>query len=311
MSAAEVGDTILPVTRVVAVALVPILVVAAVLLFALPERSGELFAWQIDPPLSAAVLASAYVGGVWFFARVPRGGWHEVRHGFPAVAVFAGAVLIATLLHLDRFSSNLSFAAWMALYATTPFVVAALVVLQRRRERGIPAPVDERGPGIPAPADARERGIPAPADARERGPGIPPPAELTLPRPVRFGLIAIGLAATATGAGLFLAPGAAATVWAWDLTPLTAQVTGAVLTLPGVVALALLRDDRWSAFRVPVQAQLISLAAMTVSLLVHRDDLDPERWATPLFVGLVGVAIVAYAALLIWAASRARARAAR
>lgn len=274
MSATDRGrgdDRTLPITRVVAIVLVPFLAVAAVILFAFPARTGELFAWPIEPPLSAAVLASAYVGGIWFFARVPRSRWHEVRHGYPAVVVFAGALLVATLLHLDRFSANLSFAVWMALYATTPFVAAALAVIQRPRDPGIPRPVD-----------------------------------IVLPRFVRAGLVTIGLASAATGAVLLIAPQAAIGVWAWTLTPLTAQVTGAVLTLPGVVGVGLVRDARWSAFRVLVQAQLVSLVAMAGSLVVHRDDLLADRWTTPLFAGLVGVAIAAYATLLLWGASRSR-----
>ena len=95
-------------------------------------------------------------------------------------------------------------------------------------------------------------------------------------------------------------------MWAWTLTPLTAQVTGAVLTLPGVVGVGLVRDARWSAFRVLVQAQLVSLVAMAGSLVVHRDDLLADRWTTPLFARLVGVAIAAYATLLLWGASRSR-----
>ena len=264
-------DRTLCVTRIVAVALVPFLVVAALILFAFPDRLGELFAWQIDPPLSAAVLASAYVGGVWFFARVPTRRWHEVRHGYPAVAVFAGALLIATLLHLDRFASNLSFAVWMVLYAMTPFIALILAVVQRPRDPGIPLPVD-----------------------------------LVLPLPVRVGLIAIGVIALAAGVVLFAVPQVVAELWAWTLTPLTAQVTGAVLTLPGVVGLALVRDARWSAFRVLVQAQLLSLVAMAVSLLVHRDDLHGGRGTAPLFVALICVAIVAYAALLLWCEARLR-----
>ena len=78
------------------------------------------------------MLASAYVGGIWFFVGVAlTKRWHRVAPGFPAVVVFAGALLVATLLHLDRFSQNLPFAAWITLYATTPFVVAWLWWLQR------------------------------------------------------------------------------------------------------------------------------------------------------------------------------------
>lgn len=259
-------DEILPVTRWVAIAIVPFLVVAAILLFAFPERSGELFAWQIDVPLSAFLLASAYTGGIWFFMRVATARkWHHVRHGFPAVVVFAGALLVATLLHLDRFSMNVSFAAWMTLYATTPFIVAALAVAQRQSDLGTPDRPDVTVPGVP-----------------------------------RFGLAAIGAAAFAVGAVLFFAPQIAIGVWAWPLTPLTAQVTGSVLTLTGLVNVALLWDTRWSAFRVLFQAQLLSLVAIALSLAVRREDLLWDRPLTPAFVGLIAAALVVYAGFAVW-----------
>lgn len=265
---------VLAATRIVALVIIPFLVVAAILLLAVPERSGELFAWAIAPPMSAALLASAYVGGIWFFAAVALGRrTHEVRHGLPAVAVFAGALLFATLLHLDRFSSNLSFAAWITLYATTPFAAAALAVVERRRD-----------------------------------PGTAQRSDVLLPASVRLGLVLIGGAALLTGIAMFAFPQAAADVWAWPLTPLTAQVTAATLTLPGVVSLAVVRDPRWSAIRIVIQAQLVSLAAIAVSMAVHRADLRWDRPATTGFVALIAAAIVAYAALTVWAARRARGR---
>ncbi|TDN90532.1 hypothetical protein [Microbacterium sp. BK668] len=254
-------DRVLPITRWVALAIVPFLVVAAFLLFAFPQRTGELFAWAIAVPLSAFFLASAYVGGIWFFVGVVRARrWHSVKHGFPAVVVFAGALLLATLLHLDRFSQNLSFAVWMALYATTPFVVAALAVVQSPRDPRTPDSVDA-----------------------------------AIPRRWRYVLAGIGAAALAFGAVVFVAPQFAMGFWAWPLTPLTAQVTGAVLTLTGVVNAGLLWDDRWSAFRTLFQAQLLSLVAISVSLVARRDDLLWERPMTFGLLVLVGGALVLYA----------------
>ncbi|MDQ7878397.1 hypothetical protein Q9R08_10465 [Microbacterium sp. QXD-8] len=265
-------DRVFATTRWVAVAILPFLAIAAFLLFAFPTRTGELFAWPISPPLSAYLLASAYVGGIWFFLRVATARrWHHVKHGFPAVVVFAGALLLATLTHLDRFSSNLSFWTWIVLYATTPFVVAGLAVAQRRED--------------PGTADA--------PDCR-------------IPGPIRGALVAIGASAFAFGAAVFVAPGAATEFWAWQLTPLTAQVTGAVLSLTGVVNVALAWDTRWSAFRVLFQAQCLSLAAIVVSLIARRDDLLWERALTPLFVSLVGVAFVLYVAFTVWCERRTR-----
>lgn len=267
-------DRVLPVTRGVAAAIVPFLLVAAVLLFGFPARTGELFAWAIAPPLSAALLASAYVGGIWFFVRVATvRAWHRVQHGFPAVVVFAAALLVATLLHLDRFSQNLSFVVWMLLYATTPFVVAAVAAVQRRYASREPAA-----------------------------------SEVFIPRAAAIALVAIGGAALLTGAAMFVAPALAIGVWGWELTPLTAQVTGAVLSLTGVVGAALLVDRRWSAFRVVFEAQLVSLAAIGVSLAVHAGDLRGPL-AGP-FVVLVAGAFAAYAALFVACETAAR-RAAR
>lgn len=259
------ADRVLLATRVVAVVIVPFLVVAAFLLFAFPERTGELFAWAIAPPLCAYMLGSAYVGGIWFFVAVARTTrWHRVAPGFPAVVVFAGALLVATLLHLDRFSQNISFFTWVALYATTPFIVAVLWWLQRRSDDGAPEPVDAR-----------------------------------VPRAVRGIMLAVGAASLVTGTILFVAPALVIPVWAWDLTPLTARVLGAVLSLPGVVAIGFVHDDRWSSFRILFQAQLVSLIAIVCSLIAGREALRWDRLVTWAFLALVAVAVIGYAALTV------------
>jgi hypothetical protein len=259
------SDRVLIATRVVAVVIIPFLVVAAFLLFVFPERTGELFAWAIAPPLSAYMLGSAYVGGIWFFVGVAvTKRWHRVAPGFPAVVVFAGALLVATLLHLDRFSQNLSFYTWVVLYATTPFAVAVLWWLQRRSDEGA--------------AETR--------DAR-------------VPLGVRAVMLVVGAASLVTGAIMFLSPTLVIPIWAWDLTPLTARVLGAVLSLPGVVAAGFLRDDRWSSFRILFQAQLISLVAIVCSLIAGRDALYGDRFATPAFLALIAIALIGYAALTL------------
>ena len=184
---------------------------------------------------------SAASGSSW--GSRARRAWHHVRRGFPAIVVFSGALLVATLLHLDRFSANLAFFAWITLYATAPFVIAALAI-----------------------------------GSAPRDPGTPDLPDVAIPRIARVGLAVIGAAASSTGARSSSRRQPAASVWAWPLTPLTAQVTGAVLSLTGVVNAALLWDARWSAFRILFQAQLVSLVAISLSLLAGHDDL---RWNRP------------------------------
>ena len=80
-----------------------------------------------------------------------------------------------------------------------------------------------------------------------------------------------------------------------------------MLTLTGVVNLAMLRDERWSAFRILFGAQLLSLAAIAVSLVARHDDLLWERPLTVPFLALVAAAVLAYGALTTWAELRLRA----
>ena len=130
-------------TRAVAGFLVLILVDAAQLLEFYPERTDTLWAWTIQPPLTAMLLGSVYTAGAYFFVRVMFGAASErVVAGFPAIALFVWMAAIATALHLDRFhEDSLPFAAWAALYVTTPLLVPYLYVRNRRRRvAGTPLP---------------------------------------------------------------------------------------------------------------------------------------------------------------------------
>ncbi|GGC77931.1 hypothetical protein GCM10011512_00560 [Tersicoccus solisilvae] len=256
-------DRILPYSRVVAAVVVPFLAVAVVLLYGLPTRTAELFAWTIEPPLTAMLLGATYLGGIAFFAAVlRRRPWHRVRHGMPAVIVFATALGIATLLHLDRFHPwHVSFMAWAALYATAPVLV--LVLLLRN-----------------GPED----------------PGTPEPRDTAIPAAARGALAALGAVAGVAGVALFLAP-ALGSLWPWDLTPLTARVVGAILTLPALINVPLLWERRWSAYRLLVRAELVGLAATLLALVLRAGDLRLDRPATPVVAAVLVAAFVAFAVL--------------
>jgi hypothetical protein len=268
----QAADRLHPAARWLAALLVPFLVVATVLLYIFPTRTEVLFAWTIAPPISALFLACAYIGGIWFFVRVTRESrWHRVRRGFVAVLVFATLLGTATVLHWDRFhQGTVIFAVWAALYVTTPFLSAAVLGLHRGVDDGRP----------------EERDYP-------------------LPGAVRAVLVVLGLAALAAGVLLFLFPVQLAPLWAWELTPLTARVVGAVLTLPGMVNLWLIEDARWSSFRQVFQAQLLSLAFILLALLLGRDALTGPS-AVPVVVGFC-VSFVAYLTLYAYCERRLRA----
>src|SRR6476660_9866871 len=107
-------DRILGFTRGLSLFIAPFLLVAFVLLYGFPGRTGRLFAWPIRGTMTPMVLASAYLGGFWFFVCVLRERrWAAVKLGFPAVALFATLLGIATIVHWEKFShSHLAFWLW-------------------------------------------------------------------------------------------------------------------------------------------------------------------------------------------------------
>lgn len=271
---APTRDRVRPYTRVLAYVIIPFLVAAAFLLLVLPGGTEQHFAWTIEPPITAMLLGSAYAGGIWFFSHVAlQRQWHRVRHGFPAVLLFATLVGVATLLHWDRFHfGHLSFITWVVLYITTPVLVLIAIIVQRREDAG------------EAEAD-----------------------DVTIPAPWRYALALVGAAATVTGLVLFAMPSLLLETWAWPLSPLTARIVGAVLTLPGVVNVWMLWDHRWSAFRWVFQAQLVSLGCILLAIAVRFGDLAWERPSALMFVvGIVASAAVYGAFYLSLERRRAR-----
>jgi peptidoglycan/LPS O-acetylase OafA/YrhL len=111
------SDRILPETRWISAIIVPFLVSAFIILYLLPDHTQALFAWGIQPRMSAMMLGAAYIGGAYFFVRVAANArWHWVHIGFLPVTTFATLMGIATILHWNRFNhGSLSFYAWVGL----------------------------------------------------------------------------------------------------------------------------------------------------------------------------------------------------
>jgi hypothetical protein len=252
-------------TRWIAGFIVVILLDASQLLAFYPGRTATLWAWTIQPELTAMVLGSVYTGGGYFFARVLFGAsWEEVAAGFPAIALFVWMATLATLLHLDRFAEDsLPFAAWAALYVVTPLLVPYLYLRNRKR--------------FPM----------------QQGPLIP--------QGVRIGLAVAGGVLVAVAVLVFAAPDEAIGEWPWMLTPLTARITAAVVGLYGAVWVSVAAHRTWTAARIPLQSQVIGLAVFL--LAVGRDEGVVDWGALGVVVVAVAAAMLVVSAVLAWRAA--------
>ncbi len=233
-------DEIFPVTRWVAALVVLALVTAFIVLFFMPDRTGELFAWPIKPRLSSMFLGAAYLGGAWILFQTAVGKyWHRVHAVFPAIVIFTSFMLVATILHWDRFThGNLAFILWVFLYVVSPFLILALWIYNRRTETNEPEPYD-------AVVSARTRLI-----VRIIGTGV---------------LISIT-------AG-FLYPTPVINLWPWALTPLTARVICAWLSVIGVSAWVLSSETRWTAWRSIIEGVSLAVLLIFVACLIHEEEL--------------------------------------
>jgi hypothetical protein len=260
-------DQILPLTRVLAAIVVPALVIASIILYLMPQRSGELFAWAVQPTMTAMMLGATYAGGIYFFSRVLLGrSWNAVRLGFLPVTSFATLLGLATILHWENFTQgHLAFQLWALLYFVLPFLLPIAWYLNRRATS-------------------------------------PPPGgkkATMLPRGVRRMFSGLGYFFTAVALALFLFPSLMIPTWPWTLSPLTARVMAAMFILPGLVGIAIGRDGRWSSARYILHAQILSIVLILLAVLITPGDVEWDRFFAQLFVAglsfiLVIVASVAW-----------------
>lgn len=264
-------NRILSETRWVAGLVIPFLVVAFIILYIFPDQTGMLFAWKIQPSMSAMMLGSAYAGGIYFFTGVLRSRqWHKVKVGFLPVIAFASLLGIATILHWDKFNhSHVSFFAWAGLYFTTPFIVSFVWLRNRKQDAGNSVEQDT-----------------------------------IIPYTWRLIMGAFGSITLVISLFLFLQPGMLISLWPWTLTPLTARVMGAMFALPGLVGLGIALDKRWDAAILILQSQGFSILLILIASILSSQDYDWAYGGSWLFVGGLGLMLVSIILLILFMNNR-------
>ncbi len=257
-------DRVFRSTQILGIVIVPFLLVAFALLYFFPDDTGDYFAWDVQPTLTPLIMGAGYIAGAYFFVRVAlETHWHRVHVGFLPVTAFTLFMAIGTFSHLDRFATeHVAFWIWVGLYVATP----VLVPLAWWRNRAT-------------------------------DPGTPEPGEPALPSHVRTALFAVGALQSVVALVLLVSPSTMIETWPWQLTPLTAQTLGGWFALPGVTALMMALDGRWSAIRITLESQLIGLALILLGTARAWSDIDTGNALAFVFVGGLAALFVALAAL--------------
>jgi hypothetical protein len=268
---AERDDRVLGTTRALGVFIVPFLLVAFPLLYLFPGGTGDWWAWAIRPSMTALIMGAGYLAGAYFFIRVACATrWHEVHLGFLPITAFTAFLGIATLVHWERFDhGHVAFWIWTGLYLTTPLLVPLAWLRNRRTD---PGTLGSRG-------------------------------DRQVPRGARSILAAAGLLQVVVAVVLIASPSTMIDIWPWPLTTLGAATLGAWFALPGVTALMMGIDGRWSAIRITLQSQIIGLALILLATARAWGQFDTTSAWTYVFAGGLAALLAGLAAL--WAAMAA------
>src|SRR5438034_4272681 len=121
-------DRVLPLTRLVALGVILILLLAVLSLYLFPDFTDQNFAWTILPRMTAMAMGAGYLMGAYFFARVLTGSrWHHFAAGYLPITAFTIGIALATILHLERFhQGQFNASLWELLYSITPFLVPCI-----------------------------------------------------------------------------------------------------------------------------------------------------------------------------------------
>lgn len=250
-----------PITRWVAVIVVPFLWLAFFILFFNPDTTGERFAWAIKPHMTALYMGAGYLGGSWLFIQAIFGKrWHRIQGGFLPITTFTWFMMLATFLHWDKFShGRLGFTLWLILYIVTPFLVPALFLMNRKADSG---QLEEQ--------------------------------DISISPTVGWILKLIGVGGLIFAVVGFIYPPFAIQTWPWTLTPLTARVMCGWIALLSVGAFTMSTETRWSGWKVPLESIAIWHVLVFVAALMNLTDFKTSiiNWYTlSIGVMLIGIFI--------------------
>ncbi len=222
-----------------------------------PADTATNFAWPIQPVVMAAVFGAFYLAvGPMFVVAAMAKRWEMVRVLVLPGAVFTTSLLVATIIHWDKFSVGTApFNLWLASYLLPPPIYVAAYVWHQRRAG-------------------------------------PPTHDNPLPTVLRRLLWVIGGLLTAEAAFAFASPTYLADEFPWMLTPLTARVLCGFLLAVGTIVLSIARENDRDRVRVVAPTLVLLLPAVGLQLARYWDQVDTSSyrfWTTVAYLALVCV----------------------
>ena len=267
-NAIMVGDDRLsPLARWVFLPLVPLTAVFGPLLVLAPGQTATYWAWTIQPSMSAVWVGGGYTFGACAISTMlVLNRWRTAILAITATIPLAYAMIVATLVHLDRFpTGSVRFWVWLVIYVVLPIGLPVILIRNHRADPGV-------GPG-----------------------------DQLLPRWLGRSLGAIGVVIDAFALALFAFPGTVGRLWPWPLTPLMAQVVAGWLMFFGTGAAMLAVERRLRAVRAFLPSVAVWFAVLAVAALFHLHDFNRGPVATGAYfvavtaVVLVSLGVLAYA----------------
>jgi hypothetical protein len=240
--------------------------------FVLATETERLFAWTINPPLTAAFLGANYFAAFFLalFAARERI-WAYAAIAYAVSVVFTSTTLFATLLHVDRFNfDNVNGWLWTIVYVTVPPYLLLVGFRQLRL------------------------------------PGDDPPKTAPIPGWLVVLVSVQAAIALVVGVLLFVAPSTADDIWPWPLTPLTSRTVAAwSLALAAGLAFTAWQRD-WTRVRIATPTYVAIPLLQFVALLRFSGTVegsDLKLWAYVLYLG--GVLVLGlYGLVRSWSVER-------
>ena len=239
-----------------------------------PASMDRTFTWAVLPPLHAGFVGMLYLfGAVFVIGCIVSRRAAQAAVALPAIALFTGLLMFATLLNLEAFDFGTTPVwVWTLSYAVYPVVALALAWSARGRPAAVVG-----------------------------GPALPPWARAILA--AQAAVFAI------VGLLLLIVPSAMVDVWPWPVSAGLAQFYGGPFLAYAICSLLYARRDSWAELSVVAPAMFVFTAGTIVVSLMHSELFSSSDLASWAWYGGFGSAAIAFAVMSAKALPAGRGRA--